>query len=200
VLPFVTAFLTLVKSGFLEGDRKAQAHGWLRIKERPMRLKATSVYYGLGVAAAALAWSFCIGAQADDGAIRFPEGYRRWVHVKSTLIGPSSPAFAVNGGVHHFYANDKALDGYRSGSFPDGSTIIDDGLEAKENAGVTSDGPRRRVAVMVKESQRYRETGGWGFEVFKGDGRDPSLDSATRAVCFACHKNGRDSVFSEWRE
>ncbi|MFI5006659.1 MAG: cytochrome P460 family protein [Solirubrobacterales bacterium] len=135
----------------------------------------------------------------DDAVISFPDGYRKWVHVKSTLIGPAAAAFAVNGGIHHFYANDKALEGYRTGSFPDGSVLVDDLLEAKEAAGVTSDGPRRRVAVMVKESERYRETGGWGFEVFRGDGRDAALDTAAKAACFACHKNGRDSVFIEFR-
>jgi hypothetical protein len=119
------------------------------------------------------------------------------VHVKSTLVGPASPAFASNGGIHHFYANEKALEGYRTGTFPDGSVLVDDGVEAKESAGVTSDGTRRRVAVMVKEAQRYAETGGWGFDIFKGDGRDASLDSTARAACFACHKKARDSVFTE---
>lgn len=152
-------------------------------------------------AAGTLALGLALSAQPgpDGAAISFPEGYRTWVHVKSTLIGPASAAFAVNGGIHHFYANDKALEGYRTGAFPDGSVLVDDLLEAKEAAGVTSDGPRRRVAVMVKESLRYRETGGWGFEVFKGEGRNAALDTAAKAACFACHKNGRDSVFIEFR-
>jgi hypothetical protein len=159
-----------------------------------MRIKRT-----LPLVAAALTLGFSLWAQTADVAVRFPDGYRKWVHVKSTLVGPASPAFASNGGVHHFYANDKAMEGYGSGVFPDGAVLIDDLLEAKESAGVTSVGPRRRVAVMVKDAQRYRESGGWGFEIFKGDGRDAALDPPARAACFACHKNGKDSVFTEFR-
>jgi Cytochrome P460 len=73
------------------------------------------------------------------------------------------------------------------------------GLEAKEAAGVTSDGARRRVAVMLRDSRRFAGTGGWGFEVFKGDGTEGSLDAEGRAACFACHTKGRDCVFSEFR-
>jgi hypothetical protein len=163
-----------------------------------MKIKVTSMLAG---AAGILTLGLGLWAQPapDDAVISFPDGYRKWVHVKSTLIGPQSPAFVRNGGIHHFYANDKALEGYRTGAFPDGSVLVDDLLEAKEAAGVTSDGPRRRVAVMVKGSLRYGESGGWGFEVFKGDGRDAALDTAAKAACFACHKNGRDSVFIEFR-
>jgi hypothetical protein len=149
--------------------------------------------------AAAAALGLGLPAQPNEAAVPFPDGYRKWVHVKSTLIGPQSPAFERNGGIHHFYANEKALEGYRSGAFPDGSVLVDDLVEAKEAAGITSDGPRRRVAIMVKEGLRFRETGGWGFEVFKGEGRDAALDTASKAACFACHKNGHDSVFSEFR-
>lgn len=161
-----------------------------------MRMKMTSVHVA---AAATLAFGLALQARPDDAAVPFPDGYRKWVHVKSTLIGPQSPAFERNGGIHHFYANDKALEGYGSGAFPDGSVLVDDLVEAKEAAGVTSDGTRRRVAVMVKQGARFRETGGWGFEVFKGDGRDAALDTAAKAACFACHKSGRDSVFIEFR-
>ena len=141
----------------------------------------------------------CLWAQPANVAVPYPEGFREWVHVKSTVVGRESTAFESQGGLHHFYANEMALKGHRGGSFPEGSVLIDDLLEAKVTAGVTSAGPRRHTAVMVKDSQRYRETGGWGFEVFKGESRDGSLTPASRAACFACHTNGRDSVFSELR-
>ena len=148
-------------------------------------------------ASGTLACGLWLWAQPGDPVVPYPEGYRSWMHVKSTLVGPQSTAFASNGGIHHFYANEKAVEGYRGGSFPDGSVLIDDLLEAKEANGVTSAGPRRRLAVMVKNAERYRETGGWGFEIFKGDDHTASLTPQARADCFACHKNGRDSVFSE---
>ena len=134
-------------------------------------------------------------------AIPFPKDYRKWAHVKSTLVGPQSKGFAMNGGYHHFYANEQAFEGYRTGTFPDGAVLIDDGLEATEHAGVTSEGPRTRVAVMVKDSGRFRESGGWGFEVFPRDTREGVLTAEGRASCLSCHQKAeRDSVYSRWRE
>jgi len=141
-------------------------------------------------------------AGTDDKTVAYPGEYRKWVHVKSTLIGPAHPRFASNGGLHHFYANGKAMDGYQSGKFADGSVLVDDLLEVKDSEGVTSEGTRRRVAVMVKDSARFPDTGGWGFEVFRGDGSAPSLDAEGKAACFACHAKQRDhdSVYSQFRK
>jgi len=142
-------------------------------------------------------------AEPDGTAVPFPTEYRKWVHVKTTLVGPQHASFARNGGIHHFYANEKAMEGYRTGKFPDGSVLIDDLLEVKESAGVTSEGSRRRVAVMVKDSQRYRETGGWGFEIFAGDNQtDGTLTAEAKAACLACHgkQKDRDYVFSQFRK
>jgi hypothetical protein len=153
------------------------------------------------MAGSALVWSLHAFAGAGE-AVPYPSEYRKWAHVKSTLIGPQHASFASNGGIHHYYANEKAMEGYRTGKFPDGSVLIDDLLEMKENAGVTSEGTRRRVAVMAKDSQRYRETGGWGFEIFRGDNQDATLTAQAKAACFACHgkKEDHDYVFSEFRK
>ena len=35
----------------------------------------------------------------------------------------------IFGGIHHIYANDKAIEGYRNELFPDGAVIIFDLLE-----------------------------------------------------------------------
>lgn len=144
-------------------------------------------------------WAF---AGEDSGAVPYPGEYRKWIHVKSTAIGPQNPRFASNGGLHHFYANEKALEGYKTGKFPDGSVLVDDLLELKESEGVSSEGARRRVAVMLKDSARFRETGGWGFEVFKGDESAPSLKADGKAACFACHSKQKDhdSVYSRFRK
>src|SRR6201981_622296 len=81
-------------------------------------------------------------------SISFPTEYRYWAHVKSVLVGPQSTAFATEGGIHHIYANEKALEGYETGKFPDGSVIVYDLLETREVAGNTIEGPTRRVDVM----------------------------------------------------
>jgi cytochrome c551/c552 len=142
-------------------------------------------------------------ATAEEGdAVAYPAQFRSWAHVKSTLVGPQSPGFAANGGLHHFYANAKGVEGYRTGAFPDGAVLVDDLLETKDTAtpGVTSEGPRRRLAVMVKDSQRFAKTGGWGFEVFPGDTQTASLNADGRAACFACHQKAKNAVYSELRK
>ena len=154
------------------------------------------------VAAGLIALTLHAAAGQDD-KIAYPAQFRGWAHIKSTLVGPQNPGFASNGGLHHFYANEKGVEGYRTGAFPDGAILIDDLLETKDasTAGVTGEGARRRLAVMVKDSKRFADTGGWGFEVFKGDTQTGSLTSDARAACFACHqKAAKNAVFSELRK
>jgi len=152
--------------------------------------------------AAILTWGSQLRAEPDDG-IAYPLGYRAWTHVKSALIGPQSPIFASYGGIHHIYANEKAMEGYRTGRFQDGSVIVFDLLETRESAGVTAEGPRRFIDVMAKDSKRYVDTGGWGYEEFKGDSQtERALTAEARAACNKCHmqQKNRDCVFSAFRK
>jgi hypothetical protein len=146
--------------------------------------------------------SFSLWAQLDD-AVLFPKEFRKWAHVKSVLVGPQSAAFATEQGIHHIYANDKALEGYETGKFPDGSVIVYDLVETKEVAGNTIEGPTRRVDVMVKASERHRATGGWQFMSFPRDNQTGGKLTAERqAACSGCHSNRKDHdfVFSEFRK
>ena len=154
-------------------------------------------------ATAIVACSLSLWARPSD-AIPYPTGYRQWVHIRSALIGPQHAAFESSGGIHHIYANEKAMDGYKTGRFPDGSIIVADFLETRESAGLTTEGPRRRIDVMVKDSTRYLESGGWGFEQFKGDSQTDRMVTGQIAttVCFACHSRQKDHdlVFSTFRK
>ncbi|HEU0185279.1 MAG TPA: cytochrome P460 family protein [Blastocatellia bacterium] len=137
-----------------------------------------------------------------DYNVEYPKGYRNWTHVMSYLIGPQSPAYEKNGGLHHFYANEKALEGYRSGKFPDGSVLVDERNKAQENEGMTKGGDLIGIGVMVKDSRRYADTGGWGFEIFVGDDHANGLLHAQgRATCYNCHVKQKDNdyVFSKLR-
>lgn len=152
----------------------------------------------LGITACCLSLS-----ASSNGEILYPAGYREWTHVKSGLVGPQSAAFQALGGIHHVYANEKAMEGYRTGRFPDGSTIVLDLLEAKESEGITKEGPRRRIDMMVKDSRQYTETGGWGFQQFKGDSQTERMVTAQIAkACFACHSQRKDQdlVFGSYRK
>jgi hypothetical protein len=140
---------------------------------------------------------------ADPPPVPYPQDYRNWRHVKSMVIQPGHPLHEAFGGIHHIYANAAALAGYRSGRFPDGAVIVFDLLEAQGADNAIGEGRRKVVGVMHKDSRKYRATGGWGFEGFKGDSRSERAvgkDAAT--ACYQCHteRRDRDYVFSAARD
>lgn len=135
--------------------------------------------------------------------VAYPRGYRQWVHVKSALVGPQSPFHETVGGLHHIYANEKAMEGYRSGKFSEGSILVFDVLETRESAGTTIEGPRRFIDVVEKDSKRFSSTGGWGYEEFKGDSQTQrTLTAEGVQKCHNCHAGAKDnsSVFSRFRK
>ena len=116
--------------------------------------------------------------------------------MKTAMITSAHPAFQSEGGLHHIYANQKAIDGFAAGRFPDGSVIVYELLETQEKDGVVSEGEVRRVDVMVKDPERNASTGGWGFERFRGS--DPTngiLTDSVRTTCFQCHVRAADHGF-----
>lgn len=153
------------------------------------------------VALPVAALTLALAATAAEPPVPYPEGYRDWRHVKSMVIGPGHPLYAAFGGIHHLYANPAAVRGYRDGRFPDGSVIVFDLLEASTEGGATTEGARKIVGVMHKDARRYAATGGWGFEGFKGDGRERAVGAQAASACFECHtsQKSRDFVFSEMR-
>jgi hypothetical protein len=100
--------------------------------------------------ARALAWQ--LSAPADT--VAYPEGYRDWVHVKSALVSPAHPSFATNGGFQHIYANSQGMVGYRTRAFPEGSIVVFDWLEMRDNKGAFEETARRQVDVMVTRAER----------------------------------------------
>ena len=138
----------------------------------------------------------------QEYVVEYPHGYRTWLHLTSYVIGAQNPAFERNGGLHVFYANDKAREGLQKGKFPDGSVLIDERNAAVEKDGITRVGEFRGIAVMSKDARRYADTGGWGFEVFTAaDLSKGILTVQARAACQSCHSKQikRDFVFSELR-
>jgi hypothetical protein len=149
-----------------------------------------------------LATGFAAGAAAVADPVPYPARYRDWTHVKSMVIEAGHPLFDSFGGLHHLYANDKALQGYREGRFPDGSVIVFDLLGAVSADHAVIEGPRKVLGVMLKDSHRYAATGGWGFEGFVGDSTTERAVGANAATaCFGCHtaRDGNDYVFSSLR-
>lgn len=141
-------------------------------------------------------------AAGEQTPVPYPDGYRNWRHVKSMVIEQGHPLFESFGGFHHIYANAKALEGYRSGSFPDGSVLVFDLLEAVSSDNAITEGRRKVVGVMVRNRRLYAATGGWGFEGFKGDSRTERVVGANaKTACFDCHaaQSEADYVFSKLR-
>lgn len=141
-------------------------------------------------------------AQADS-IIEYPHDYRYWTHVKSMVIQEGHPLHASFGGIHHIYANDSALQGYKKGSFPDGSIIIFDLLEASNTANAITEHERKVLGVMVKDSKKFTTTSGWGFEGFDtGDPSKPLVGNNAKEACYTCHisQKNNDYVFSKWRD
>src|SRR5215470_19686772 len=163
-----------------------------------------SVFLALA-ATCIMTWSLSSWAMPND-TIPYPTGYRQWTHVKSTIIGPKSSLYEQIGGIQHIYSNEKGMEGYRTGRFPEGSILIYDFLKTEEeanNPGVVNEGARRFTSVMVKDSKRYAATGGWGFEEFRGDSQtDRMIGADAPTKCYACHtsQKDRDYVFSEFRK
>ena len=139
----------------------------------------------------------CALALLANSTVPFPAGYRTWTVTRS-LVAKDGP----NAGFHHYYANPQALEGFTSGKFHDGSVIVDERLEVDQNGGGSFEGKRISIAVMRKDSGRYSETGGWGFDAAAGDSQVLAAPADMRAMCYACHakQKDRDFVFSTFRK
>ena len=92
-------------------------------------------------------------------------------------------------------ASDAAMDGYRSGRFPDGSVIVFDNHETFTTQGTELPGRRRFIDVMVKTG------GSWRFGEFAGDSRTERSVTVAQgeAQCASCHaQSPTDHVYSQY--
>ncbi len=126
-----------------------------------------------------------------------PEDYRQWQLVGvATEDAPLDELRAVVG-------NRIAMDAYRLGQlpFPDGAMLVKLAWKRQrstEFSPATVPGQPTTVQVMVKDSNRYADSGGWGYGRFV-DGKP--VDKAQHQTCFACHNalvKARDDVFTKF--
>ena len=134
--------------------------------------------------------------------IAYPKGYRAWTLVKSMVIfSEEHPLFNPFAGFHNVYVNDRGLRPLQQGhAYPDGTVFVFDLYDTRTYRGTIETLDRKFLAVMQKNAKLYRDTGGWGFELFRGyeqrgSVRDPKL-------CFKCHapKKSTDFVFSTYTQ
>ena len=146
---------------------------------------------------AILSLSALYGAES----VQYPDNFRRWVHVSTAVLMPgANPQIKSEEGMRHIFANEKAVDGYTSGNFADGSVIVYELRETQQKKnGVIFEGERKRVDVMIKDSSLYKDTGGWRFERFWGNDQTQDAIPDSGTTCFACHSNAsaHGFVFSQ---
>ena len=64
--------------------------------------------------------------------VAHPAGFRDRHHVTTSIVQPGHPLYAAGGGIDPIHANALAAKGYASGTFPDGSMLVFDTIEAKK--------------------------------------------------------------------
>lgn len=161
-------------------------------------------------AAVALALLQAPLVHADDATVAFPDGYRNWTFLHSSLVPAAFGGFSKSpcvkpctNGIFHFYANERAMKGLRSGVYDDGAIIAEEMLEFMiGEKGTGGEGRRVLAAVMVKDSRRYAATGGWGFGNFDEGSKVNTLDAKAQQACFQCHISRKDNgyVFAKYAE
>jgi hypothetical protein len=159
-----------------------------------------------------------MSAQQDKYAVKVPgglafsefRGYEGWHAVSVSQDGPLIAAIL---------ANPVMIEAYRAGvpgngkPFPDGSKLAKIHWTPKKLEtfpAATVPGTLHDVDFMVKDSKRFKDSGGWGWGAFEYDTASHTFTPATTAATppqghdakcgFACHTivKARDYVFTDY--
>ncbi|ROM87580.1 MULTISPECIES: cytochrome P460 family protein [Pseudomonas] len=166
-----------------------------------MKLK----HLAMSAAVAAATWGTAGLVLGDDGGgevspiygVKLPEGYRQWA-----LIAPAQEAAPLNE-LRAVVGNGLAMKAYQDSTlpFPDGTVLVKlawKHVQSPEFEPASIPGAATTVQVMVKDSQKYASTGGWGFGRFING---KPADEAQHQTCFACHQarvQNHDWVFTRF--
>ena len=133
-------------------------------------------------------------APAPNG-IELPAGYKNWRVIASSHRQDNKTLRVVLG-------NDKAIDAARAGDtnpWPDGSIlgklVWKDGAHDKW-AQATVPAKFVHAEFMIKDSDKYADTGGWGFARWKGLEQTPHGEDASFVMeCYNCHMPVKDNDY-----
>jgi len=170
--------------------------------KRPVAISAAAL------AACAITLIPLANVRADDAAdplygIKIPAGYRDW-----KLISVAHEAGKLDD-LRAILGNDIAIETYRAGKqeFPDGTVIArlawaytpsaENDKAFGQPQSFVAGPPKEGVQFMVKDSEKYAATGGWGFAQFD-DGKP--ADVTLLKTCFPCHAPAKahDFVFTRY--
>src|SRR5215471_12784202 len=136
---------------------------------------------------------------------KIPAGYRDW-----RFISVAHEEGELND-IRTILGNDPAIKAYREGKlpFPEGTIIAriawryvpsaeNNKIFGREQSFVPGEQPPWYLQFMVKDSNKYAATGGWGYAQFDKDGK-PGPESDMKK-CFPCHQaiKDRDFVFTRY--
>lgn len=183
----------------------------MKHKRRLLMAMTTLVIGAMGAAALAQSTQDKYALKVPGG-LAFSEfkGYENWQVVS---ISEDGGLLAV------ILANPTMIDAFRAGipangkPFPDGSKMAKVHWNTKKLEtfpAATVPATQHDVDLMVKDSKRFADSGGWGYAVFERDTASGAFTPGTQASkppqandakCgFACHTivKGRDYVFTEY--
>jgi hypothetical protein len=143
--------------------------------------------------------SSAAGPPVAPNGIALIKGYRNW-----QVIAPSYRA--DKGHIRVVLGNEPAIRAIREGKrpFPDGTIFAKIAWNAVKHPKfqvAAVPGSFAQVEFMIKDSGRYRKTGGWGFARFIGQNYKPyGKDAGFVQECFSCHTPVADNdfVFTNW--
>jgi hypothetical protein len=149
-----------------------------------------------------------------NGQLKLPQGYHTWIFLGSPLtphgLNDGKAGFPE---FHNVYIQPEAYQAYRNtGEFPEGTVLLKELQLTKP--GTYADGSRNEASgrgyfpgkangidISVKDSNRFRDTNGWGFFNF-GHHAPPYAQTAAvqpKEACAGCHAaNATNMVFSEF--
>lgn len=177
----------------------------------------TFLLAALTTAAGLIVFAAPVSGHADGEAapiygVTIPPGYRDW-----KLIAVSEIAAGDKSQLRAEFGNDIAMKAFKEGTlpFPDGSIIIAQHwakVSSPDNDRVLATAPMVaglnspksfipgsfiNMQIMVKNSEKYASSGGWGFADFR-DGKPG--DEALHKTCFPCHAPAKahDYVYTRY--
>jgi hypothetical protein len=138
------------------------------------------------------------GGTAPNG-LAFPQGVQDW-----GVIGAATRA--DQGEMHVVVGNQKAVQAARSGQtnpWPDGSALAHLAFKAEQNpldAVTINAGAFSAVTLMMKDSVKYADDGGWAYGAWMGEDLTPPADADFDRACVNCHTSqvkDKDYVFTD---
>lgn len=121
---------------------------------------------------------------ASPNGIEYIPDYRNWKAISTT------DRFD-NGTMRIIFGNDiavEAIKNHRVNLWPDGAIIAKTAWKQQLGKdGVVSTGQFLQVEFMIKDAEKYKATGGWGWARWKGDELKPYGQIGLEQECISCH-------------